>query len=143
MEYCDVCGATLQGPCDVDARQEWKTETFHCDDCDLTFTKRTDFHLQTNIPAKIYMERDWHESDVDKTIKVLYDYEYNEAGIETTGPQPEDEPITHEEIKDLILNRGLELDKVIDAVIEINGFIGVGLITLGDSLKEYVHNKIK
>jgi hypothetical protein len=48
-----------------------------------------------------------------------------------------------EKVKELILKEGLEIATVIDAVIELNGIIGVGLISLGDGLKEYVHNKIK
>ena len=47
-----------------------------------------------------------------------------------------------EEIKRLILEEGLNITDLIDIVIEINGFIGVGLITLGDGLKEYCYNKI-
>ena len=37
------------------------------------------------------------------------------------------------------------LTEVIDAIIEINGIIGVGLISLGDNLKEYCysHTQIK
>jgi hypothetical protein len=53
------------------------------------------------------------------------------------------EPITAEEIKDLVLNRGLTITNVIDTVIELNGIIGVGLITLGDQLHDYVKAKLK
>lgn len=48
-----------------------------------------------------------------------------------------------EEVKTLILEQGLDISTVIDAVIDLNGFIGVGLITLGDNLQSYCHNKIK
>lgn len=51
--------------------------------------------------------------------------------------------MTKEEIKDLVLNKELTITDVIDVVIELNGIIGVGLITLGDGLKEYVYSKIK
>ena len=46
-------------------------------------------------------------------------------------------------IKQQILREGLTITKVIDVVIELNGYIGVGLITLGDQLQQYVHDKIK
>lgn len=39
--------------------------------------------------------------------------------------------ITPEEIYELIDKRGLTVDKVIDVVVDANGFIGVGLISLG------------
>ncbi len=51
--------------------------------------------------------------------------------------------ITKEEIKDLIINKNLNITEVIDVVIELNGFIGIGLITLGDQLKDYCYSKIK
>ena len=35
------------------------------------------------------------------------------------------------------------LTEVIDAVVEINGIIGVGLISLGDDLKDYCYNHTK
>lgn len=47
--------------------------------------------------------------------------------------------ITEEELKDLVLNRGLELTALIDVVIKLNGIIGVGKITLGDQLKNYCY----
>ena len=51
--------------------------------------------------------------------------------------------ITKDEIRELITERGLTVEMVIDAVIELNGFIGVGLITLGDQLKQYALDKLK
>lgn len=53
--------------------------------------------------------------------------------------------MTKEQIIEFLINEELTLTDVIDAVIEINGFIGVGLISLGDSLKDYCYNynKIK
>jgi hypothetical protein len=50
--------------------------------------------------------------------------------------------ITTEEIKQLVLERELTLTDVIDVVIKLNGIIGVGLITLGEGLQEYVFDKI-
>jgi hypothetical protein len=48
-----------------------------------------------------------------------------------------------DEIKRLILEKGLTITDVIDVVIDINGIIGVGLITLSEKLSEYITNKIK
>jgi len=45
--------------------------------------------------------------------------------------------MTKEEIKKQILDGKLTITDVIDVVVEINGIIGVGLITLGNQLKEY------
>ena len=45
--------------------------------------------------------------------------------------------MTKEEIKKQILDGKLTITDVIDVVVEINGIIGVGLITLGAQLKEY------
>jgi len=42
-------------------------------------------------------------------------------------------------IKKLILEKGLTLTDVVDAVVELNGYIGVGLISLGDGMKEYCY----
>ena len=47
-----------------------------------------------------------------------------------------------EKIKQLILEEGLTVTDVIDVVVELNGMVGVGLITLGDSLKAYCESKI-
>jgi hypothetical protein len=50
--------------------------------------------------------------------------------------------ITKEGIKQLMIENNLTITKCIDVAIELNGIVGVGLITLGDQLKEYTHNKI-
>jgi hypothetical protein len=50
--------------------------------------------------------------------------------------------ITKEEIRDLIINRGLTLSDVIDEVIEINGFIGVGIISLAEDVEKYIISKM-
>ena len=47
------------------------------------------------------------------------------------------------EIKRLVLDEGLTITDLIDVVIELNGFVGVGLISLGDELSEYVKSKIE
>jgi hypothetical protein len=50
--------------------------------------------------------------------------------------------ITDEQVKKLILNSSLSITQVIDSIIDVNGIIGVGLISLGDNLKNYVYGKI-
>ena len=50
--------------------------------------------------------------------------------------------IDKKEIKRLIEIDGLEITDVIDVVIELNGIIGVGLISLGEDLKQYCYDKI-
>jgi uncharacterized Fe-S cluster-containing MiaB family protein len=47
-----------------------------------------------------------------------------------------------EELKKLILEEKFTLADVVDTVVEINGIIGVGLITLGEQLRQYCLNKI-
>ena len=47
-----------------------------------------------------------------------------------------------EDIKDLVLNEDLTITDLIDVVVELNGIIGVGLITLGNQLKDYCESKI-
>lgn len=42
-----------------------------------------------------------------------------------------------EEVIKIVLEQGLTITDVIDAVIELNGIIGVGLITLGEQLNNY------
>ncbi len=49
--------------------------------------------------------------------------------------------MTHEEIINHLTAETLTLTDVIDAVIEVNGIIGVGLITLGDNLKSYCYER--
>ena len=54
--------------------------------------------------------------------------------------------MTKEEIKELlsnkVLNEGLTITDLIDVVVELNGIVGVGLITLGNQLKDYCESKI-
>lgn len=47
------------------------------------------------------------------------------------------------EVKKLILDKELTVTDVIDAVIEMNGLIGVGIITFSESLNKYCMDKIK
>jgi hypothetical protein len=53
------------------------------------------------------------------------------------------EPLTSNQIVDLMVENGIDLKNVLDAVIASNGIIGVGLITLGEDLQAYCFNKIK
>jgi hypothetical protein len=57
----------------------------------------------------------------------------------TPPAQKIETPITQEEVLDLMIRRNLTIEKVIDASIDGNGIIGVGLITLGDYLKNYLY----
>jgi len=50
---------------------------------------------------------------------------------------------SQQQIKQMLIENELNLTDVIDAVIEINSLIGVGLISLGKSLEQYCRNKIK
>ena len=47
--------------------------------------------------------------------------------------------IDNEKIKQDVLDGNVTITAVIDAVIEINGFVGVGLITLGNDLQDYCY----
>ncbi len=51
--------------------------------------------------------------------------------------------VTFPEIKALIQERGLTLTDMIDVVCELNGFIGVGYITFGDQIGEYIKAKAR
>lgn len=55
----------------------------------------------------------------------------------------ENEKISKDEIKDLILKQGLSLNDVIDVVCELNGFVGVGYISFGDQIGGYIRDKAK
>lgn len=46
--------------------------------------------------------------------------------------------ITTDEIITLMIERGLTIQKVIDAAIEANGIVGVGLITLEDLVSGHI-----
>lgn len=51
--------------------------------------------------------------------------------------------ISQSEITKLLLERGLTIESVIDAVAQLNGLLGVGFISLGNHLKDYCYNKSK
>jgi hypothetical protein len=71
-------------------------------------------------------------SDLTRTIDKLI-----ERGLEHESQL---NTISKDEIKRLMLEEGLTITDMIDVVIELNGIIGVGLITLGDQLQDYCHN---
>jgi uncharacterized membrane protein YcaP (DUF421 family) len=50
--------------------------------------------------------------------------------------------LTQEEIKNLLTSEAFTLIDVVNAVIEINGIIGVGLISLAESLSHHIRSKI-
>lgn len=58
-------------------------------------------------------------------------------GTDTRHKHPD---ISQEEILRLMLQNGLTLEKVIDVVVDSNAIIGVGLISLGDSIKDYIYH---
>ena len=48
-----------------------------------------------------------------------------------------------EELHRLLKNREFTIEDVIDAIIFLNGIVGVGKITLGDTIKDYCYHKAK
>ena len=44
----------------------------------------------------------------------------------------------YRDVKELLLSREITLHDVIDAYIDITGTIGVGLISLGDGVQQYI-----
>jgi|TARA_B100001250_G_C19332063_1_gene585156 hypothetical protein len=48
-----------------------------------------------------------------------------------------------DKIVKLLVDNDLNIYDVLDATIKENGIIGVGLITLADEIKEYIHSRIK
>tara|TARA_R110002020_G_scaffold206695_1_gene412009 strand:- start:481 stop:645 length:165 start_codon:yes stop_codon:yes gene_type:complete len=50
--------------------------------------------------------------------------------------------MTKQELTELIASEEIELSDVIDIVIELNGIIGVGLISFGEACQEYINGKI-
>ena len=45
-------------------------------------------------------------------------------------------------IRELIIKEGLDMQKLIDVVVDINGIIGVGIIRLADDTHEYIMSKL-
>jgi hypothetical protein len=50
--------------------------------------------------------------------------------------------VDKEKIKQLVLEEELTITDLIDVVIELNGIVGVGRITLGEQLKNYCFDKV-
>ena len=48
-----------------------------------------------------------------------------------------------EELHRLLKDREFTIEDVIDAIIFLNGIVGVGKITLGDTIKDYCYHKAK
>lgn len=53
------------------------------------------------------------------------------------------EKANRQKIVKFLQKNNITLIEVVDAVIEADGIIGVGLITLGDQLKTFCRNKIR
>lgn len=45
--------------------------------------------------------------------------------------------IKKKEIERIVLEEGMIVEDVIDVVIKLNGLVGVGLVSLGDKLRDY------
>ena len=48
-----------------------------------------------------------------------------------------------QELKKLVAGGQITLTDVIDIVIELNGFVGVGLISLGEDIQKYIVDQAK
>ena len=48
-----------------------------------------------------------------------------------------------EELYRLLRDREFTIEDVIDAIIQLNGIIGVGKISLGDTLRDYCYHRAK
>ena len=48
-----------------------------------------------------------------------------------------------EEIAKIFIENDIGIDEVLETMIESNGYVGVGLVTFGDYLRDYVMDKIK
>jgi len=83
------------------------------------------------IKEKLYQKK--------RALRIKKEDEAEAAKVESQNLKAEE--ITPEEIKTLIMEKGLTLDKLIDVVVDINGIVGVGLISLGDGLKKYTYSK--
>ena len=45
----------------------------------------------------------------------------------------------YKDVKELLLTEELKLQDVIDAYIDLRGYVGVGLISLGDNIQQYIY----
>jgi len=108
--------------------------------------------------AKLYNDND--KVLPEHTVITFYDEDDNEIygipgnaevivydrldGKHNINPEfPIQEKLQKNQIEKLVLENGLTITDLIDVVVEINGIIGVGLISLGDSIQSYCHSKIK
>ena len=48
-----------------------------------------------------------------------------------------------EELHRLLKDKEFTVEDVVDAIIFINGIVGVGRISLGDSIRDYCHHRAK
>ena len=48
-----------------------------------------------------------------------------------------------EEIAKIFIENDIGIDEVLETMIESNGYVGVGLVTFGSYLKDYVMSKIE
>ena len=48
-----------------------------------------------------------------------------------------------EELQKLLKDKEFTIEDVIDAIIQLNGVIGVGKISLGDTLRDYCYHRAK
>jgi len=48
-----------------------------------------------------------------------------------------------EELQKLLKDKEFTIEDVIDAIIQLNGIVGVGKISLGDTLKNYCYHRAK
>ena len=51
--------------------------------------------------------------------------------------------ITKDEIKELMLEHGLNIEDVLEVLIEANGIIGVGLISLANNISDHIKEQIR
>ena len=64
----------------------------------------------------------------------------------TMGYAQYKENITDERLKkiaEIFIENDIGIDEVLETMIESNGYVGVGLVTFGDYLKDYVMSKIE
>jgi hypothetical protein len=52
-------------------------------------------------------------------------------------------PMKRETVRNLLAESEFAIEDVIDAVIQLNGIVGVGRISLGDALKNYCYHQAK
>ena len=51
--------------------------------------------------------------------------------------------MSNEELYKLLKDKEFTIEDVINAIIQINGIVGVGKISLGDTLKDYCYHRAK